>query len=54
MTDLEVELLNMFADDVMAAARTEDQVLFEACQKEYDDYLAILKRRIAERANTHV
>ena len=51
MTDLESELLNMFADDLVLAMRTQPEEVITECQKEYDDYFQTLRQRIAERSS---
>ena len=50
MTDLESELLNMFADEIVEAMNTQPPEVIAECQREYDDYLSELKQRIAKRA----
>jgi hypothetical protein len=49
MTDLEAELLNYFADDLVLAINTQSDAVIAECQKEYDDYFQTLRQRIAER-----
>jgi uncharacterized protein YdiU (UPF0061 family) len=49
VTETENWILNEFANDLVEAIKTQSDAVIAECQKEYDDYLEILRQRIAER-----